>query len=124
MPKCSPHPFARPREVRLCSTGAFREVREKGISARGKFFRLSVFATGGEQETALGIITSRKVGIAVARVGVRRKLREIHRMSRGDLRRGLWIVVIAYREATQAAFGELHNEWLRLGRKLSIFATK
>lgn len=86
--------------------------------------RLSVFVAHREAplpETKVGIVTSRRVGNAVARVRVRRLLREIHRLSRPDLKDGLWIVLIAQQEAAFSTMEELRREWLRLGAKLSIF---
>jgi hypothetical protein len=35
---------------------------------------------------------------------------------------GLMVVVIAKRAAVDAEFHELREEWLRLGRRLSIFS--
>lgn len=102
----------------------FSRVRKEGVSVRGRFLRVSVlevFADDGPPESRVGIITSRKVGNAVARVRVRRLLREVHRLSRPDLRRGLWIVLIAHREAAEATWEDVRREWLHLGSKLSIF---
>jgi ribonuclease P protein component len=72
-------------------------------------------------ETRLGVITSKKVGAATVRNKVRRRLRELHRLHRPELARGWWLVVIARAAAAEASWEELRTEWLRLGRKLSIF---
>lgn len=68
----------------------------------------------------MGIITSRRVGGAVARVRVRRLLREIHRLHRERLLPGRWLVVISHREAADASYQNLCSEWLRLAAKLAI----
>jgi ribonuclease P protein component len=110
--------------LRLRRSSEFARVRKEGTSVRAKFLRLSVLAVGGDEplpESKVGIITSRQVGGAVLRVRVRRLLRELHRLSRPDLRQGLWIVMIAQREASAASLEDLRREWLRLGHKLSIF---
>ncbi len=76
-----------------------------------------------ENETRVGIVTSRKVGPAVTRNLVRRRLREIHRLGRLDMKPGFWIVVDVRRAAAGASFAELQREWLRHGKKLSILRT-
>jgi len=70
----------------------------------------------------VGIITSRRVGNAVIRNRVRRRLREIVRHSRPDWLPGLWVVVIARNPASRASHAELQAEWQRLARRASILA--
>jgi len=67
-----------------------------------------------------GIITSKRVGGAVVRNKVRRRLRELIRASRPDFPPGAWIVAIAKPASATASFEELRGEWLLLARRLSI----
>jgi len=67
-----------------------------------------------------GIIASRRVGGAVARNKVRRRLRELIRVSRPDFPVGTLIVAIAKPASAIASFEELRGEWLLLARRLSI----
>ncbi len=70
--------------------------------------------------TRIGLITSRRVGNAVQRNRVRRRLREICRLHRSRLADG-WLVVISARAAAEnAGFAELRDEWLLLAGRLSI----
>ena len=71
----------------------------------------------------IGLITSRRIGNAVERNGVRRRLREIVRLNMPHLRGGLWLVLIARRAAVQAKFEKLREEWLRLAERASILKT-
>ena len=56
---------------------------------------LSVLPVDGEKRFRVGLITSRRVGGAVARNRVRRRLREIVRRNQQALKGGIWFVVIA-----------------------------
>jgi ribonuclease P protein component len=47
-------------------------------------------------------------------------LREIVRQHQHNLRRDVWIVLIARRNAANASYGALEDEWLRLARRASI----
>jgi ribonuclease P protein component len=67
-----------------------------------------------------GIITSKRVGGAVVRNKVRRRLRELIRVSRPDFPAGALLVAIAKPASANASFEELRGEWLLLGRRLSI----
>lgn len=67
-----------------------------------------------------GIITSRRLGGAVVRHRVRRRLREIVRRHQHRVRDGLWLVLIAKTDAAAADFGTLEAEWLRLAERASI----
>jgi len=67
-----------------------------------------------------GFVTSGRLGCAVVRNRVRRRLREIVRRHQDQLRQGFWIVIIARHEAAAASYRELEDEWLRLARRASI----
>ena len=50
----------------------------------------------------------------------RRHLREAVRHSRGSLRPGCWIVIVARYTAARASGAELAAEWLKLARRAGI----
>jgi len=87
---------------------------------QGRWLRMSVLSRPDETTTRLGVVTSRRVGGAVQRNRVRRRLREIFRVRRDMILPGFWLVVVAKTGAAEAAFGELRDEWLRLAGRLSI----
>ena len=113
-------PHSLPREARLRLGTQYKAVRESGISAYGPFFRLACLKRETEA-TQLGIIVSKRVGPAVTRNKIKRRFREIYRDQRSHLQQNLWLVLIAAPKAATASFQELEKEWLRLGKKLSIF---
>jgi ribonuclease P protein component len=71
-------------------------------------------------EARVGLITSRRVGGAVVRNRVRRRLREIVRSDRAQLVHGLWIVLIARQQAAVASFEALRREWRQLAGRSAI----
>ena len=75
-----------------------------------------------DRRTRVGFITSKRVGGAVERNRVRRRLREIIRQHRASLHAGSWLVVIARHTAARATSAELEADWLRLARRASILA--
>ena len=68
----------------------------------------------------MGLITSRRVGGAVARNRVRRRLREILKSCVTEIPDGYLVVVVAKSAAAEASFEQLKAEWLLLARRLSI----
>lgn len=109
-----------PKDARLRHRSEFQKIRNEGRSVVGRYFRLNALNGNPGEQARLGIITTRKFGGAVERNRFRRRIREVARRSLAQFRPGVWMVVIARREATRAGIGDLRDEWLRLARKLSI----
>jgi ribonuclease P protein component len=112
--------FRFPVVRRLKLSAEFERVRKGGRAVRGGVLMLSVLPVEGEKRFRAGLITSRRVGGAVARNRVRRRLREIVRRNQHGLKSGIWFVVIARRSAAQVRSAELEAEWLRLARRAGI----
>lgn len=110
-----------PRERRLTGTADFARVRREGQVVRGKFLSIG-FAFLPEDRLRAGFITSRRVGNAVARNRVRRRLREIFRRHQSQIKTPCHLVTIATSQAARATYIELEHEWLRLARRTSILA--
>ena len=68
------------------------------------------------------VVVSRRVGPAVIRNKVKRRLREIYRHELPRLKTGIWLIVTAKPAAARASLASLRSEWLRLAQRLSIFA--
>ena len=83
---------------------------------------LGVLEEKEEKAFRVGLITSKKIGGAVVRNRVRRRLRDIVRTEQARLRPGFWFVLIAHPAAVRATFQELKDEWLRLAERASILA--
>lgn len=79
-------------------------------------------ASGAPQATRLGLAVSRKVGKAVARNRVKRRLREAFRRNHKALRPGFDLVVVARREAAAATYHQLADDLLACLRQLELTA--
>ncbi len=100
----------------------FDRVKEAGHPQRGKFIALATLAVQNSGVARAGFVTSGRLGSAVVRNRVRRRLREIVRQHQHDLRDDFWIVVIARPDAAKASYRALEDEWLRLAKRASILA--
>lgn len=75
----SGHQF--PRSARICRKTDFQEVFSKGVRWSTRHLR-AVVHEAGREESRLGLAVSRKVGNAVVRNRLKRRLREIFRVER------------------------------------------
>jgi ribonuclease P protein component len=112
--------FRFPALRRLKLSREFERMRKEGQAVRGGLLMLSVLPVDSEMRFRVGLITSRRVGGAVVRNQVRRRLREVVRRNQHALKSGMWFVVIARRSAAQADFAALEGEWLRLAKRAKL----
>ena len=110
-----------PKEARLRLGYQYEFVRNKGHIVHGPLFRLACAPAPDSLSTACGMIVSRRVGGAVIRNKVKRRLRNLYRLDRAIIAPSLWLVIIASPKAAAASMADLRAEWLRLSNKLSIF---
>jgi ribonuclease P protein component len=111
-----------PKAARLHRAADFARMRREGESFHGRLMVLSVLRLGTADAPCFGIVTSRRVGGAVQRNRVRRRLREIVRQAQPELVRGVWLVLVARSAAATAEFAALRADWTRLARQSSILA--
>ncbi len=109
-----------PKRRRLTRASEFERIRRDGSVRRGRLLNLSVMPAENSGPFRAGFITSRRLGSAVVRNRVRRRLREIVRKHQHHLRQDFWVVLIARREAASTSYHDLEDEWLRLARRASI----
>jgi ribonuclease P protein component len=102
--------------MRLTDSPEFERVYRQGTAYRGSLF--SVHAFPNEHGTPrLGLSVSRKVGNAVTRNAVRRRLREVFYICISEVSGNLDLVVSARPAAAEATFDELREEFSKsLGR--------
>src|SRR5262249_33742570 len=110
-----------PASRRLQRHGEFARVKAGGASQKGRFLVLNVLATGESSPARCGIITGKKIGSAVRRNRVRRRLREIIRRDGGHIAPGYWMVLIARWNATRATLEELKQDWTHCARRAGIY---
>jgi ribonuclease P protein component len=113
-------PFSFSKARRLTRASEYERVKRDGLVRRGKLLTLSATVVENSGLCRVGFVTSRRLGSAVIRNRVRRRLREIVRQHQHDLRQDFWIVLIAKRDAANASYHTLEDEWLRLARRASI----
>ena len=119
-PKPDPVGQRFPKTARLTQTRDFTRVREHGKSSQARLIRVGLLRTGGGSPAKVGLITSRRVGGAVVRNKVRRRLREILKSCVTEIPSGFLVVIVAKSAAAEASFEQLKAEWLLLARRLSI----
>ena len=97
----------------------FRRAYNKGKTAADS--RLALYVRrNGRKANRLGLTVSTKVGRAVVRNRVRRRLREIYRLHEGALAYGCDVVVVARTRAASSDYHQLEKSFLRLADKLSL----
>ncbi|MBV8329017.1 MAG: ribonuclease P protein component [Verrucomicrobia bacterium] len=114
--------FKFPRTSRLIRASEFRLVKTAGKSWTGKHLVLAILRRETETPPRIGIITTKRLGNAVCRNQVRRRIREVFRLNQHRIKRGFWLVTIARPSSTTATFSDLERDWLRLTERASILA--
>ena len=71
----------------------------------------------GQAVSRLGLTTGAKLGHAVVRNKLRRRLRAIYRIHESEFRCGYDIVVVCRDASTRASYQQLESDFLRLARR-------
>lgn len=106
-----------PKSLRLRTRTEFLRVQEGGRKIEAGPF-LALVRKNELGWTRLGITVSKKVGSAVTRVRIRRRLRELFRRNRAALPSGLDMVLVARTSAKEASFARLQDAFGRVVRAL------
>jgi ribonuclease P protein component len=104
---------------RLRDRADFAAVRQHGRRWRGALLIINVVRQAAQGPSRFGFVVSRRIGKAVARNRVKRRLRAIIRRHVAGLVRGYDVVIIARPEVSGASFAELNDaalDLLRLAR--------
>ena len=105
--------------VSLKENHLFRRLYQKGKTAADS--RLALYVRpNGRPGNRLGFTVSTKLGHAVVRNRVRRRLREIYRIHEDELVCGRDIVVVARFRAANSTYRQLEKSFLRLAEKLEL----
>ena len=97
----------------------FRRLYHKGKSAANKYLVLYC-RRNGSAENRIGLTVSAKLGKAVVRNRVRRRLREIYRLHESRFQPGWDLVVVARSRAVDAPYRKLEQAYLSLAEGLGV----
>jgi ribonuclease P protein component len=89
----------------------FRRLYQKGKSVAAPCLVVYCRSNRG-QDNRLGITVSNKVGNAVTRNRIRRRLREIYRLDEGNFIRGMDLVIVARVRSAAADYDRLKSDFL------------
>lgn len=110
-----------PRSRRITRRADFQRVRSQGKSLAGRFMVLGYLPDPDLTEPIkLGLITTRKIGNAVVRNRVRRRIRGVLQRTGELVTPGHWVVLIARNYAANATSEQLEKEWKWMLRKASM----
>ena len=103
--------------MRLRTRSDFQRSRKDGKSFPGRYLVLSILPVPEAQPFRFGIILTKKVGNAVVRNRVRRRIRSLLSQTGTRILPGHQLVIIARYTAPSADFDELKKDWLKLLRR-------
>ena len=97
----------------------FRRLYSRGKSAVTPYM-VVYCRRSKEKNNRLGYTVSTKLGHAVVRNKIRRRLREIYRLHESQFRPGWDLVVVARSRAVDAPYKKLEGAYLSLAEKLDL----
>lgn len=107
------------REKRILTGADFRRVLRHGARVKGEHFvAVALPVRGRGAARRLGLTVSRKVGCAVERNRLKRRVRELFRLNYEHLLQSVDFVVIAQPGAAQLSFGEIRAELCAMHERL------
>jgi ribonuclease P protein component len=97
----------------------FRRLYNRGKSA-GSLYVVIYSRKNGSASNRLGITVSKKIGGAVQRNKVRRRLKEIYRLNEVNLNKGYDVVIVARVNSKTAKYSELEASVISILKRLGI----
>ena len=102
-----------PGFLKLKNSAEFQSVYKRGARKDSRSFVVFVLPNG-LHHSRVGLTTPRKIGMAVSRNKIRRRVREILRVAWSSVPCGIDIVVNPRRSACEREFADLRTELLSL----------
>jgi len=103
----------------LTKNHEFKRLYNKGKSAASKCVVIYCIKNN-KAENRLGVTVSTKLGCAVQRNRIRRRLKEVYRLNEQSLRKGYNIVLVARLRSRYAGWNELESSVISLFVKLGL----
>jgi ribonuclease P protein component len=107
----------------MTSHAEFSRARKEGKAKGGAYLVLSTLASDKLPHHKAGVIVTRKVGNAVTRNRLRRRVHHILAKHLHRIEGKRYIVTILRWRAPEATFEQLENDWLKQARRLGILTT-
>jgi len=107
--------------VTLKKNSDFRRLYKSGRSTANRLLVLYI-RRNGRGTNRVGITVTTKLGGAVQRNRVRRRIREIYRLNAQSLQPGYDIVIVARVRARYATYAELERSFFDCASKLGILS--
>ena len=105
--------------VSLKGNASFRRLYHRGTSMANRL--LVVYCCRNRtQKNRVGLTVSAKLGHAVVRNRCRRRLREVYRLEKPQLKTGYDIILVARSRTATAPWPELQKQFRRLCRKVDL----
>lgn len=99
----------------------FLRVRKHGRSFGGRYLVLAVLPAAEIDAFKVGFIVPKRVGNAVARNRVKRRLRMIVAETASALQPKHFLTTIARKGAAEQPFAVLRKEWRRLAKRANLY---
>ena len=107
------------KTVSLKENHEFRRLYHRGTSSAGR--HLVLYCRKNRLgRNRLGLVSSTKLGHAVVRNRCRRRLREVYRLEKPQLKTGYDIILVARSRTATAPWPELQKQFRRLCRKVDL----
>jgi ribonuclease P protein component len=112
-----------PRSRRLKQSGEFARARTQGQRMVCGCLIANVLGRPGHPGARLGVVTSKKVGNAVARSRARRLLRESFRLHQHELKGPVDLVLVARPSIAGKKFADVERDFLRVVKQAGLVAS-
>ncbi len=108
------------RQYRLARRQDFTRVYRLGRSSANRQFVIYAMANKRNEKIRVGVSTSKKLGGAVVRNRLRRRVKEIVRLHIDEIARGFDLIVIVRNPAVQMDYQEMEKSLLHAIRRADL----
>lgn len=112
------------KQYRLAKRKDFNKVYRLGKSAANRQFVVYFMANPKTEKMRVGISTSKKLGGAVLRNRVRRRVKEIVRLNSDRILPGHDLIIIVRKAAMDMTYAELENSLMHALKRASVYRKK